>query len=377
MTDLDRLRRWLAAAMDRDGDWPAASPWIRDAVTALPRDTFAPELLYDWDGHVYQPVERGTDPDRWAALLYDDPRAAAVTQTTGTLPSSSLSCQAVVARMLDTLHLEPGHRVLELGTGTGWNTALMAQRTPPGFITTVEVDQGLADTARRRLPHVRIHTGDGGDGWPPDAPYDRVISTYAVEHIPWPWIEQSRPGARIVTPWGRLGDLALTVADDGRSASGHVQGLAQFMAARDRLDRALDYRQIRAARPPESERTLHRDLAPLAEDLHLRFALRVALPELRIATDTDQDGVNAWLHDGHSSWAMLAATGHGTVEATQGGPRRLTDELEAAWEQWTGLGSPGLYDYGITVALGQQYAWAIDPQTGPRWPATGRQEQAA
>lgn len=365
---LDEWRQQLAGTMEQRGDWPDRSPWIRDAVTALPRDGFAPDRLLDWDGHAYQPVERDTDPDRWAELLYADPDAAAITQVTDGLPTSSLSCQAVVVDMLDSLLLEPGRRVLELGTGNGWNSALLAQRTGPGMVTSIEVDADLADAARPLLPGADVQVGDGTKGWPASAPYDRVISTYAVDRIPWAWVEQTRPGGRIVTPWGHLGHVALTVADDRQSATGWIQGLAQFMPDRADLVRSRSYSDIGAGQEPTSERAIERELAPLRDNQHLRFALRVAAPDLTFTTGVDADGVNAWLHDSSGSWASLSAIGGGRGMAYQGGPRCLADELEAAWNRWLRLGSPELYDYGLTVTADEQYAWAVDPETGPRWP---------
>jgi len=356
----------LAAAMAERGAWPERSLWIRQAVEALPRDEFAPARLWRWDGHAYLPVDREADAERWAAELYGDPYAAAVTQITGGLPTSSLSCQAVVVDMLDSLLLEPGHRVLELGTGTGWNAALLVRRAGSGRVTSIEVDPALADQARARLgPAVDVRVGDGAHAG--GGPYDRVIATYAVDDIPWEWVAQTRPGGRIVSPWGRLGHVALTVADDGRSASGWVQGLARFMPARGTATPARAFAQIRGSAPAEDERAFVRDLTPLRDDQHLLFALRVALPELHVTTATDADGVNAWLHDGLSSWATLSATPSGRTIAHQGGPRRLADELDHAWSAWTSAGSPDLYDYGLTVTPDEQYAWTGDPLTGPRW----------
>ncbi|MFJ8692596.1 class I SAM-dependent methyltransferase [Streptomyces roseolilacinus] len=120
---LDERCAQLTEAMAKRGLWPERSPWIRQAVEALPRHEFAPDRLWHWDGTagVYVPVDRATDPRRWVAEVYAGPDAPAVTQVTGGLASSSLSCPAVVVDMLDSLLLEPGHQVLELGTGTGWN----------------------------------------------------------------------------------------------------------------------------------------------------------------------------------------------------------------------------------------------------------------
>lgn len=141
-----------------------------------------------------------------------------------------------------------------------------------------------------------------------------------------------------------------------------MQGLAQFMPARGAGRGRVSYQQVRAAAAgPVDMRPAVRQLEPLRDDIHLRFALRVALPDVHITTAEDGDGLNAWLHDG-SSWAALSAVAH------QGGPRRLADELDAAWDRWLGDGSPALYDYGMTVEPHRQYVWCADPVTGPRWP---------
>ncbi|MFJ8039064.1 methyltransferase domain-containing protein [Kitasatospora sp. NPDC096147] len=347
--------------MERAGAWPERSPWVRAAVAAVPRAEYAPEVLYRWDGREYRPVEAGVDGPGWTDLVYGDPNAAAVTQVTGGLPSSSLSCQAVVVDMLDSALLEPGHRVLELGTGTGWNAALTAERVGPGRVVSVEWDAGIAAAARRRLAgrRVEVRVGDGTAGAPDAAPFDRVIATYAVGRVPWAWVEQCRPGGRIVTPWGRLGHLALTVAEDHGSATGWVQGLAQFMASRtESPDAERDFDAVRRGQPGAAA-VLPYDPEPLGRDWHLRFALRVALPDLRIAVDA---GGEVRLHDNERSWAVLGK------ESRQGGPRRLVQEVAEAWERWELYGSPMLYDYGMTVTPHRQYVWANDPESGPRWP---------
>ncbi|NEA59772.1 methyltransferase domain-containing protein [Streptomyces sp. SID13666] len=366
----------LADDMEQHGQWPERSPWIRPAIGVLPRDLFAPDRLWTWDGHAYQPIDRAADIARWATEVYAGPDEPAVTQVTDGIATSSLSAQSLVVDMLDALLLEEGHHVLELGTGTGWNAGLLARRTGTQ-VTSVETDHVLALPARQRLAAagamVAVEVGDGNTGWPANAPYDRVMATYAVDQVPWAWVEQTVPGGRIVTPWGHLGHVALTVADDGRSASGWFQGLAMFMPARGTAP-ARRYRQVREQAPPTGERAFLRALEPLRDDWNLRFALRVALPDLQISTAVDEDGLNAWIHD-RTSWASIAATGSGRTIATQGGPRHLADDIEQAWDQWIAQGRPTLYEYGMTVEPDRQYVWAHDPDSGPRWP-TGLPAQA-
>ncbi|MFI5534221.1 protein-L-isoaspartate O-methyltransferase [Kitasatospora sp. NPDC051853] len=370
--ELALWRARLDEQMARAGTWPECSSWIRDAVADFPRDRFAPSPLWDWDGHAWRAVDRDTDPHRWAELLYADQHAPAVTQITAGLPTSSLSAQALVVDMLDSLQAEPGHQVLELGTGmSAWNAALLTRRTGPKTVTTVEADPDLAAAAAARLGarglHVTAVCGDGATGWASGAPYDRVVATYAVERIPWTWITQCQPGGRLVVPWGRLGHVALTVADDHTHAQGWFQGLAQFMP--DRMTPShprRTYSDIRGHADPAAERSVHRDLTPLRTDWGLRFHLRVVLSEVEVATAVDGDGTSAWIHDGRTSWASLSTTESG-VFAYQGGPRCLADEVEAAWDEWTALGGPSVYDYGMTVTADEQWLWALDAETGPRW----------
>ena len=87
------------------------------------------------------------------------------------------------------------------------------------------------------------------------------------------------------------------------------------------------------------------------------------MPDAQIATAEDEDGLNAWLHDGSTSWAMLAAVGDGTTVAYQGGPRRLADEVERGWDRWLAEGRPELYDFGLTVTPDRQYAWSVARST--------------
>ncbi|MFE4056459.1 methyltransferase domain-containing protein [Streptomyces sp. NPDC059096] len=379
--DLDGYRRRLADGMASRGCWPEDSPWVREAVDAVPRDLFAPERVWVWGGEEYAPVDRAADPRAWADAVYAGMYDSTVIQVTDGLPTSSLSCVSVVADMLDSLMPEPGHRVLELGTGAGWNAALLGVRAGAGRVVSVEFDAELAYAARERIgragAEVSVRVGDGTHGLLEGAPYDRVIATYAVEEVPWAWVEQTRPGGRIVTPWGRLGHVALTVDDDGRSASGWMQGLGMFMPSRYAAGQGRAFHEIRDTVPPGTESPFPREPRALT-DGNLLFALRVLLPDVRITTESDGTGATARLHDGGSSWATLAGAADGPAVARQGGPRRLADEVVRAWRRWEDAGAPSLYDFGMTRTPDAQYIWSGDRDTGPRWapvrppPSAGR-----
>ncbi|WP_230993550.1 hypothetical protein [Streptomyces endocoffeicus] len=169
-----------------------------------------------------------------------------------------------------------GARALDAWSASRWTDELGRQAKE-------HLDAADTDTA--------VVAADGADGWPPDAPYDRAISVYAVDQVPWAWLEQTRPGGRIVTPWGRLGHVALTVTEDHRSAVGWMRGLATFMPARG-APPASGWLHVRGTGPADDERPFARDLRPLRDNAHLLFALRIHLPDVQISTGVDDDGVN-------------------------------------------------------------------------------------
>lgn len=171
-------RRGLA---DRIEEWGyVTSPAVRAAFLKVPRERFVPEDV------------RGS--------AYDD----------APLPighGQTISAPSMIAIMLEEAGLRPGEAVLELGTGSGYNAALLAELVGPDRVVTVERIPELAETGRRNLEaagyRVEVVVGDGTLGYPPRAPYDCVFGTAGAPRIPGPWREQTRVGGRIVAPIGR------------------------------------------------------------------------------------------------------------------------------------------------------------------------------
>ena len=165
-----------------------SDPRVLQAMGAVPRHVFVPAAL--------------------AASAYaDTPLPIGLRQT--------ISQPYIVAYMTEAAALGPGARVLEIGTGSGYQAAVLAEVA--ARVYTIEIVPELAAAARERLAalgydNVEVRHGDGYRGWPEEAPFDAVVVTAAPDHVPPALVEQLAAGARLVIPVGPDGALqAMTI----------------------------------------------------------------------------------------------------------------------------------------------------------------------
>ncbi|MFE7568476.1 methyltransferase domain-containing protein [Streptomyces sp. NPDC057539] len=345
------------------------SPEWQDAVTSVDRALFIPEVIENGDFT--------TDPEGWLRAVYSD--APVVTQVNDGKPTpegafrlftSSSSMPSIMLEMLSLLDVREGQRVLEIGTGTGYNAAWLSHRLGENNVTTVEVDEAVLSTAVENLKRAGFHPttslGNGREGHRGCAPYDRVICTCAIRDVPSAWLEQC-PQGRIVTPWGSSffsGSYATLNVVDG-TAQGRFSGYPAFMW--DRTQRAGAGRVADLYHQENGEKSTT-DIPPqnvIQDDPAFFTGLSLTDAWYRWCDAGDGSGeATLWFFaDDRKSWATVDYVPDAeTYEVEQYGPRALWDEVRKEFLGWHDLGKPERSRFGLTVDGDGQRVWLDAPQ---------------
>ncbi len=320
----------------------------------------------DWLALVYSDAtwvtQLDNDDSRWDQAVRDGPVSG--------VPSSSSTAPGLMALMLEALDVSDGDRVLEIGTATGYNAALLCHRLDERQVTSIEYDPGLAGRAREALNAAgygpELLTGDGGLGHAPGAPYDRVIATCAFPSAPPSWLAQTQSGGVILTnlarPLGGGALIRLAVAADGSASGRFLTNYGSFMATRTELGADAQNLLGRALHSPGGTQ---RSVSVGAEVLDLpdfgMLAALLLLDVVPIGFDPGS-GKQQWLLSTDGSWACLHLA-DGTVE--QYGPTLLWDEVEMLHEQWQQAGAPTRDKFGLTVTANGEHKLWLDKPSSP------------
>jgi methyltransferase of ATP-grasp peptide maturase system len=384
--DLERIARQyrvrMVRALVRTG--LLTDPRWRTAFATIPRHVFLPRFFRPVAPNSWAAVD-ATDSD-WLAQIYanrvlvtqldGDPTrwlAARGGATVSGAPTSSSSMPGIMAVMLEALEVADGHRVLEIGTGTGYNAALLCHRLGARLVSTVDIDSGLVELAAARLDDLGYRpacvAADGAAGHAAGAPYDRVLATCSVSTVPLAWLDQCKPGGFVVTTLNRpLGaGLVRITAGDGPCGQGKVLADdGRFMPLRAHRH-AVDEDLVGSlATLAGSVRRTELPATVVSSANPFEFFAGLGLPGV-LAAGLANDTVV--LHHPDGSW-VRHHTERGRHTVTQGGPRRLWDEVEKAFQQWQELGQPPRSRFGITVEPGVQVLWLDSPGSPYRWELT-------
>jgi protein-L-isoaspartate O-methyltransferase len=374
--------------------------WI-GAFTDVPRHLFTPRVtLTTSDGYRELSSEDLAGRDEWLSLVYSDeslitqsrPHAAGYTLPSGAalrVPTSSSTMPSLMARMLEALDIDDGHRVLEIGTGTGYNAALLCHRLGPDNVVSIDLDPELVEAARRRLATLgyqpALIAGDGADGAHGHGPFDRIIATAAVPNIPPAWITQLTPGGKILA--NLRGDLAggtlclLTKDTPDDEVIGPILPIGgHFMWLRPEVD---DPHRPHEHHPAPGRGHLTRTITrldpaaiPVDED-GFRFLLQLQLRGARAlhpgeASDpTTRDMVPALIahaYDGSRAEAFTTPDPNGSYRVIQSGPRRIWDTVEATERLYRDLDRPVPSRFGVVANHSTQFVWLGHDESWHRWP---------
>ncbi len=368
------------------------SPEWQTAVLAVPRHEFVPEFYQQSTdpGPTNWELVSALSPDtreRWWNEVWANTPLVTQLGPVGRLgrqvvtgPSSSSSAPSLMTRMLEALDIRNGNRVLEIGTGSGYNAALMSHRLGDQNVFSLDVDAELVNSARDRLAALgyqpTLAAADGVAGLPQHAPYDRIIATCAVSRVPWSWAEQTTEGGLIlvdVKPSASVGNLVLLRRERDRLEGRFDAGYATFMHMRTPAFHTKPQAQPTRNRDEAQRRmtTLRTERlwenAPLWFLVHLWEGGRVGFG---YAMDPDTGGPGpVFFSSQDGSWGELSiASEDGTREVWEGGPRRLWANIEAATEFWRQLDEPGWSRFGLTVMSDdKQVVWLDEPTSENCW----------
>jgi methyltransferase of ATP-grasp peptide maturase system len=365
------------------------TPEWREVFERTPRHVFLPRF--------YVREDRPGSPTVWREMSTDDGPAwldAVYTNVTHVTsldpntqrpadgggwhgnPTSSSTLPSVMGTMLEQLDVHDGMRVLEIGTGTGYTCGLLCQRLGSAHVVSIDINPDVATQARRRLNtagyHPAVHAADGYDGYPPKAPYDRLIATCSVPRIPAAWIDQVKPGGVILADLrGPIGDALarVIVTPDGGAEGRFPRDGAYFMPMRRHP--AHYPRQTPFVLAPADE-TRTTSLAPASlYDFTFAFIAQPHLPDVSTFHEICIDGQpHMELQAADGSWARvrLEAEQHGAWQVSQGGPCRLWTLAENAHTFWVERGRPGWSRFGLSVSAAddRQRVW-FDHSGSDQW----------
>jgi protein-L-isoaspartate(D-aspartate) O-methyltransferase len=345
------------------------SPAVREAFCAIPRHRFLPHY-YEQQGNTFHWQKRSAPPPEvdptsvcaWLKTIYTN-RARTTLLDEEQLPISSSSQPSIMAHMLEALQVEPVMRVLEIGTGTGYNSALLSHLTGASMlVTTIDINSSLVKQAREALdevvgPGIVACVGDGYQGVLEGAPYDRIIATARTATIPDAWYEQLAPDGKLVMDLGGQLTGGLLVAE--KAVSGSMQGSffplnINFMSMQSPLlPSSRSFRGLAKLAPQQEYIVEAEEFSPLLfQERDFRFFLQWRFPGAALEWwGKDHTALLPAFFDQEKETLLMFANDSSasrwTVQVR--GPAPLWQQVLQAFWDWQRLGRPGPSEYQLSI----------------------------
>jgi protein-L-isoaspartate(D-aspartate) O-methyltransferase len=290
-----------------------------------------------------------------------------------------------MALMLELLDLQPGMRVLEIGTGTGYNAALMAELVgDPGLVSTIDIQEDVVEQTRRRLAlagyrQIRVIARDGFVGCLDFAPYDRIVATVGCSALSPRWLDQLAPEGVVLIPLAH-GDAyncpLIRIWRENQRIFGRIVGYSTFMAIRGALRRDLwlseaenhdQYTSIQMREPDavyplfEGLMELSKTTPGLIDDqaarLEFFYFLALHIPHTFVLWK----GIGLGDHMGS---VLLTKD---SIELYGSQAKRRYQELERIYRLWDDRGRPRMYEYEIEFLASSEVSEASPVSQQSKW----------
>ncbi len=346
------------------------SAGIEKAISEVERHRFIPVIYLPKDGKLEKFSVNAENPEEFLLKeVYKN--TPLIIDARGDKVISTSSQPGVMAMMLKAIRLGPGMKVLEIGTGSGYNAAVMSEMTGSGAnIYTIEVLENVGESARANLKgagydDVNVIIDDGGKGYASAAPYDAVIVTCSASTITASWIEQLKTGGYLSAPLATRG--METLVEMEKTADGSLKGVAthyvrfikfdstdttinhDYMVSSDRasLSRLIKKHAVEHKELTERVKGLER-----TEMLDFQFFLALSCEDAICFYDEEEE------NSPRSYGIWKKSIGEGGIVLMQSdkvisqGSTKITDSFGLYFDKWKALGKPGLSDYELEFSQG-------------------------
>jgi protein-L-isoaspartate(D-aspartate) O-methyltransferase len=324
------------------------TPPVRSAFLQVPRHLFV-QRYYEQRGNSLSWDLVQATPEK----IYRDEALVTRIDERG-MPNSSTSQPSVMAAQLETLALEHGQRVLEIGVGTGYNAALLGKIvSDTGQVISIDIDEELVERAKHHLTSADVHNvvalpGDGFLGEAAYAPYDRLLTTCSVRSIPRAWFDQLTIGGRLVGNWlTHLASLFVcvekTTADELDGGLLDLEAYYMEMRTKDLLPskQKINWGQYETRTPTRMHLP---NIKPLLDNSAYSLLLQCFLPEMRkcYRSRSKDDQMHLYLL---TREAAILVQDDGLLIF---GDERISQMIQQSFDLYYQLGQPDITEYRVT-----------------------------